>query len=108
MPVLAQSMAQAQRYDWICSLMIISVDNLQDINDKYGWDAGDEILKAMAVSLNQMKRTADFLARVGEDDFCHSVTGNQRSTGCSGGRPGEEDGGRAGPRMLKCPVCRLP
>lgn len=69
MPVLAQSMAQAQRYDWICSLMIISVDNLQDINDKYGWDAGDEILKAMAVSLNQMKRTADFLARVGEDDF---------------------------------------
>ncbi|MEH6578046.1 MAG: diguanylate cyclase [Amphritea sp.] len=69
LPVLAQSIAQAQRYDWICSLMLIDVDSLRLINEAKGWDVGDQILKRLAESLNSLKRTADFLARVGEDDF---------------------------------------
>ena len=69
LPVLAQSIAQAQRYDWICSLMLIDVDGLRLINDTKGWDVGDQILKRLAESLNSLKRTADFLARVGEDSF---------------------------------------
>jgi len=69
MPVLAQSIAQAQRYDWVCSLMVIDIDSLRLINDSKGWDVGDQILKRLAESLNSLKRTADFLARVGEDDF---------------------------------------
>lgn len=69
MPVLAQSMAQAVRYDWVCSLMIIDVDSLTLIKDQHGWDVGDQILKRLAESLNSLKRTADFLARVGEDGF---------------------------------------
>ncbi|GGK60486.1 sensor domain-containing diguanylate cyclase [Amphritea balenae] len=69
MPVLAQSIAQALRYDWICSLMIIDVDSLRIINEQQGWDEGDQILKRLAESLNSLKRTADFLARVDEDDF---------------------------------------
>lgn len=69
MPVLAQSIAQAHRYDWVCSLMLIDIDSLQLINDTKGWDAGDQILKRLAGSLNSLKRTADFLAKVGDDDF---------------------------------------
>ncbi|MBN1006777.1 sensor domain-containing diguanylate cyclase [Amphritea pacifica] len=69
MPVLAQSIAQAIRYDWVCSLMLIDVDSLRLINDQRGWDVGDQILKRLAESLNSLKRTADFLARVGEDGF---------------------------------------
>lgn len=69
MPVLAQSIAQALRYDWICSLMLINVDSLRLINEQRGWDVGDQILKRLAESLNSLKRTADFLARVGEDGF---------------------------------------
>ncbi|WP_299199636.1 GGDEF domain-containing protein [uncultured Amphritea sp.] len=69
MPVLAQSIAQAVRYDWICSLMLINIDSLRLINDQRGWDVGDQILKRLAESLNSLKRTADFLARVGEDGF---------------------------------------
>ncbi|WP_290700049.1 sensor domain-containing diguanylate cyclase [Amphritea sp.] len=69
MPVLSQSIAQALRYDWICSLMLINVDSLRLINDEKGWDVGDQILKRLAESLNSLKRTADFLARVGDDGF---------------------------------------
>ncbi|MCV6609889.1 MAG: GGDEF domain-containing protein [Amphritea sp.] len=69
MPVLSQSMAQAVRYDWVCSLMIIDIDSLVAIKDQRGWDVGDQILKRLAESLNSLKRTADFLARVGEDGF---------------------------------------
>ena len=69
MPVLSQSIAQALRYDWICSLMIIDIDRLEAINDSQGWDTGDQILKRLAESLNSLKRTADFMARVDNDDF---------------------------------------
>ncbi len=69
MPVLAQSIAQAQRYDWICSLMVLDIDSLRQINDRQGWDVGDQILKRLAESLNSLKRTADFLARVDDDGF---------------------------------------
>lgn len=69
MPVLSQSIAQALRYDWICSLMLINVDSLRRINDMKGWDVGDQIIKRLAESLNSLKRTADFLARVDDDSF---------------------------------------
>jgi len=69
MPVLAQSIAQAHRYDWVCSLMLIDIDSLKLINDFKGWDVGDQIIKRLAESLNSLKRTADFVARVGDDDF---------------------------------------
>ncbi|MDO6564180.1 GGDEF domain-containing protein [Amphritea sp. 1_MG-2023] len=69
MPVLAQSIAQAVRYDWTCSLMLVKIDQLQRINKEQGWDAGDQLLQRLAETLNSLKRTADFLARVGEDCF---------------------------------------
>lgn len=67
MPVISQAIAQAQRYDWICSILVVDVDNLTAINDQYGWDAGDQILQQMVRGLDKMKRTADFLARVSDD-----------------------------------------
>jgi diguanylate cyclase (GGDEF)-like protein len=68
-PVMAQSIAQAHRYDWVCSLMLIDIDSLKQINDSKGWDVGDQTIRRLGESLNSLKRTADFLARVGEDDF---------------------------------------
>jgi len=69
MPVLSQSIAQAQRYDWICSVMIIDIDNFSDINDKHSWDCGDQLLQQLVASLHRMKRTSDFLARYGDDQI---------------------------------------
>lgn len=67
MPVISQAVAQAQRYDWICSILVIDIDGLTAINDQYGWDTGDQILQQMVRALDSMKRTADFLARISDD-----------------------------------------
>lgn len=67
MPVIAQAIAQAQRYDWICSLLVIDVDEMHRINDNYGWDTGDQVLQQLVRELDRMKRTADFLARISDD-----------------------------------------
>lgn len=69
MPVVEQAVAQAQRYDWICSILSIDVDGLTAINNKYGWDAGDQILQQLVQTLDATKRTADFLARIADDQL---------------------------------------
>jgi len=69
MTVLSQSVAQAQRYDWLCSFLLIDIDSFTEFNESYGWDAGDLILQQLVASLHGFKRTADFLARYGDDQF---------------------------------------
>lgn len=69
MPVLEQNIAQAQRYDGICSLLLIDIDNFSGINDEHSWDGGDQLLRHMVTELHRMKRTADFLARFSDDQL---------------------------------------
>ena len=69
MTVLSQSVAQAQRYDWLCSFLLIDIDGFTEFNENYSWDAGDLILQQLVANLHGFKRTADFLARYGDDQF---------------------------------------
>ncbi|MGB0467257.1 MAG: GGDEF domain-containing protein [Pontibacterium sp.] len=69
MPVISQAVAQAQRYDWICSILVIEIDGLATINQQHGWDTGDQILQQMVRELDKLKRTADFLARISGDQL---------------------------------------
>ncbi|MDP2523709.1 GGDEF domain-containing protein [Neptunomonas phycophila] len=69
MTILQQSVAQALRYDWVCSFLLIDIDHFSDINDKQGLDAGDQVLQAFVTALHGFKRTADFFARYSDDRF---------------------------------------
>lgn len=69
MTVMEQTVAQALRYDWVCSVMIIDVDDFSRINDQQGWDAGDQLLQQIVSGIHKLKRTADFLARYGDDQL---------------------------------------
>lgn len=69
MTVMDQTVAQAQRYDWTCTVLLIDVDNFSKINEQHGWDAGDQLLQQIVTGLYKLKRTADFLARYGDDQF---------------------------------------
>lgn len=69
MPVLEQNLAQAQRYDGVCSALIVDIDDFSGINSEYGWDGGDQLLRHLVTELYRMKRTADFLARFSDDQL---------------------------------------
>ncbi len=51
------------------SYTIIDIDRFKLINDQLGHEAGDRLLRAVAELLNRHKRTEDFLARVGGEEF---------------------------------------
>lgn len=49
--------------------MIIDIDNFKAINDRFGHDAGDSILKAVSAVCYAAKRESDILARIGGEEF---------------------------------------
>jgi len=68
-PVLEMSVAQALRYDGASSVLLIEIDQLKEINDQHGWDAGDKVLQHSVAMLHRLKRTSDFLARYSDNQL---------------------------------------
>jgi len=66
--VMQQEAARALRYEPV-SLLIIDVNLFKQVNDRYGHQAGDEALKAVADVLKSSCRTTDTCARLGGDEF---------------------------------------
>jgi diguanylate cyclase (GGDEF)-like protein len=57
------------RYQQSCSLLYIDVDNFKQINDQYGHEAGDILLKAVGERIKKNCRITDSPARLGGDEF---------------------------------------
>lgn len=51
------------------ALCYMDLDNFSEINETYGHDAGDELLKQTATLLHNKVRDSDVLARLGSDEF---------------------------------------
>ncbi len=51
------------------SLMILDVDHFKQVNDTYGHDVGDEVLKQLSALLIKDIRSADLAARFGGEEF---------------------------------------
>ena len=51
------------------SLMILDVDHFKLVNDTYGHDAGDEVLKGLAQRVRRVVRNADLVCRLGGEEF---------------------------------------
>jgi diguanylate cyclase (GGDEF)-like protein len=60
--------ARFQRYGRPLSLLILDVDKFKSINDQFGHDAGDLVLKAIADDCS-MRRDTDIVARFGGEEF---------------------------------------
>jgi diguanylate cyclase (GGDEF)-like protein len=64
--VWQQAVREAKRV----AVLLIDIDCFKDYNDHYGHQAGDECLRAVAVSLSQCaRRPLDFVARYGGEEF---------------------------------------
>ena len=51
------------------SLMILDIDHFKAVNDTYGHDAGDEVLKVFASRIKGVIRAVDLLCRLGGEEF---------------------------------------
>ena len=51
------------------SIIICDVDNFKNVNDTYGHKCGDEVLKTIASTFQELTRDKDFLCRWGGEEF---------------------------------------
>lgn len=66
---LGQAILRANRGHENIAVMFVDLDNFKIINDTFGHELGDELLKAMAERLSACVRTSDTVARQGGDEF---------------------------------------
>lgn len=66
---LEHALSRAQRSGEHFALFFIDVDNFKSINDRFGHQGGDAVLKIVALRLVATTRKADAVARLGGDEF---------------------------------------
>ena len=64
-----QAIVQAERDQQNVALLYIDLDNFKPVNDIYGHDVGDSVLKISALRLKQTIRGVDTISRLGGDEF---------------------------------------
>jgi diguanylate cyclase (GGDEF)-like protein/PAS domain S-box-containing protein len=67
--VLATEAARSFRYGSSLSLIIFDIDHFKKINDTYGHDMGDTVLKTISEIVGSLLRASDIFARWGGEEF---------------------------------------
>jgi diguanylate cyclase (GGDEF)-like protein/PAS domain S-box-containing protein len=77
---LEAKLAETARYNTQIAIFFMDIDDFKDINDTWGHDVGDEVLKAVAGTLNAVMRPMDLLGRWGGEEFIAAATNVNRGT----------------------------
>jgi len=64
----------ARRYDDALSLVLLDVDEFKAVNDRFGHDVGDEVLREVGRRLREACRAGDTVARIGGEEFALILT----------------------------------
>lgn len=67
---LDEELQRARRTSAPLSLVFMDVDNLKEVNRRYGHPTGSEVLKEAAARTMRSVRASDFVVRYGGDEFC--------------------------------------
>jgi diguanylate cyclase (GGDEF)-like protein/PAS domain S-box-containing protein len=66
---MEDELRRAERYDHSFSVWMLDIDHFKQINDNYGHQEGDRVLKMVANSLKRILRDTDIVARFGGEEF---------------------------------------
>lgn len=67
---LPKALKRAERYQLPLSVLIADIDNFKKVNDQYGHQAGDRVLKTFVDGINAtLRRDLDWIARYGGEEF---------------------------------------
>lgn len=67
--VLEQERLRFERYGESCTLVVMDIDRFKEVNDLFGHQEGDRILKAVAKILQKQVRSSDTVGRWGGEEF---------------------------------------
>lgn len=86
---------RAHRYSLALSLIMFDIDDFKKLNDTYGHQAGDEVLRTIgAVLRREIRRGSDLAARYGGEEFC-VVASNTALSGATPDDSAADDNGEA-------------
>jgi diguanylate cyclase (GGDEF)-like protein len=66
---LAQEISRAQRHGRPLTILLMDLDGLKQVNDRFGHAAGDLVIKGFAERLQRAIRGSDLAVRLGGDEF---------------------------------------
>ncbi|MGB5306394.1 MAG: GGDEF domain-containing protein [Gammaproteobacteria bacterium] len=66
---LEKEFSSATAQGWPLALVLVDLDHFKLVNDKYGHQAGDEVLRQTATLLRACARDSDIVARYGGEEF---------------------------------------
>jgi diguanylate cyclase len=66
---LGEAIAMAKQEQVTFSLLLIDIDHFKNINDTFGHQGGDRVLKGIAFKMRSSVRESDFSSRFGGDEF---------------------------------------
>ncbi|RJR18652.1 MAG: GGDEF domain-containing protein, partial [Nitrospiraceae bacterium] len=67
--ILRQDLNRTRRYHSNLSLLMIDIDHYKSVNDRFGHDSGDEVLKKIAQIIAGTVRSSDAVFRIGGEEF---------------------------------------
>ncbi|MCC5825700.1 EAL domain-containing protein [Alkalimonas sp.] len=89
---LTQTIERAERRTQLIAVIILDVDHFKNINDSYGHSIGDELLQQLTQQLKAVLRPADYLARLGGDEYAVQIDDIAQP----------EDAARVANKLLQC------
>ncbi len=66
---LGAELSSVRRHAERLSLVAMDADGFKAVNDTYGYDAGDAVIRTLGATLKQLFRATDVVCRMGGDEF---------------------------------------
>ena len=65
---------RSKRYNTPLTLLMLDIDHFKRVNDTFGHDAGDEVLKSLVTESLVLLRGSDIFCRLGGEEFAAILT----------------------------------
>lgn len=67
--LLYRELQRASRHEETLSYVMLDIDHFKSVNDNYGHDTGDQVIKSLSRLLRQRLRSSDYIGRYGGEEF---------------------------------------
>ncbi|MBC8238317.1 MAG: diguanylate cyclase [Helicobacteraceae bacterium] len=81
--VLEKEISSAARYGYNISLIMLDIDLFKTVNDNFGHQVGDSVLKEFADVLLLNTRKSDIVSRIGGEEFTIIVSNDTEESACA-------------------------